>query len=55
MTLLEALADERKLLEREMRDYSAEIKSLIDRRFEKWLALQKVEREMIAIGARKEF
>lgn len=54
MTLLEALADERKMLEREMRDYSAEIKSLIERRFDKWLALQKVEREMLTIARRSE-
>lgn len=54
MTLLEALADERKLLEREMRDYSAEIKSLIERRFDKWLALQKVERELKMFGERNE-
>jgi len=51
---LEALADVRKLLEGEMREYSAEIKSLIERRFEKWQALQKVERELKIFGERNE-
>lgn len=54
MTKIQALADERRTLEREYAADSLEIQRLIAHRFEKWQALQKIEREMKAIGARRE-
>lgn len=46
MTLLEALADERKMLEREIEADSVEIRRLIDHRMEKQVALRQVEKQM---------
>lgn len=54
MTILQALADERKTLESEMQADTLEIRRLIGHRFDKWLALQKVEREMLTIARRSE-
>ena len=50
MTILQALADERKMLQAEYDADSLEIKRIIEHRFEKWLALERIKREMRAIG-----
>lgn len=46
MTLLEALADERKMLEDEIQADNLEIRSRIDHRAEKIAAKQRIEKEM---------